>query len=383
MWNRDRPSREHWHTHYRHHKPDWWPENADWPPVRPEWRERRKSFARRLGCLLGLVILFGVLVFATLVGLIANLLGLIHVSNPLPWVIPAGVMLFVIGITSLIWAGRGLQRISRPLGELMEASGRIAEGDYSQRVIERGPSEIRSLLRAFNSMAAKLQLTEEQRRDLMADISHELRTPLTILQGNLEGMLDGVYAPDEERLKSLLEETQVLARLVEDLRTLALAESGALQLKKESADLAALIEETAAVFRAPAEAAGILLEIQTDPKAGWMDLDPERMRQVISNLIANALRYTPEGGAVHVRHRFVESGEEKSVEVCIEDNGTGISPEMLPNIFNRFYRSSDSGGMGLGLPIARYLVEAHGGTIEASSQPGMGTRICLQLPFAG
>lgn len=382
MWNRDHPSSKHWHVHYRHQKPDWWPENAAWPPVRPEWRKRRKTFARRLGCLLGLVSVFGVLVFAALVGLVANLLGLIQVNNSLPWVIPAGVLLFIFGITSLIWAGRGLHRISTPLGELMEASGRIAEGDYSQRVRERGPSEIRAMLRSFNSMAEKLQITEDQRRDLMADITHELRTPLTVIQGNLEGMLEGVYTPDEARMKSLLEETQVLARLVEDLRTLALAESGALQLKKEPTDLAVLVNETLSAFRAQADSAGITLEVQTDTNAGLMDLDPGRIRQVISNLVANALRYTPKGGMVHVQHCLIKAGEEEFVEISVKDNGPGISLEMLPNIFNRFYRSGDSSGMGLGLPIARYLVEAHGGTIEAASQPGQGTRIRFTLPVS-
>ncbi len=318
MWNSDHPSPEHLHVQMRHKKPDWWPENVDWPPVHPEWRARRKRFTRRVGCLLGLVSLFGVFVFVALLVLLANLIGLIHVNTPLPWVIPVGVVLFIIGVTSFVWAGRGLQRISTPLGELMEASGRIAEGDYSQRVTERGPSEIRSLLRAFNSMAAKLQLTEDQRRDLMADITHELRTPLTVIQGNLEGILDGVYTPDEARLKSLLEETQILSRLVEDLRTLALAESGALQLKKEPTDLAVLIGETASAFRAQADAAGVALDIQTSANADLIELDPERIRQVISNLIANALRYTPSGGSIHLRLAILnaEGGEYAEISVA-------------------------------------------------------------------
>ncbi len=245
---------------------------------------------------------------------------------------------------------------------------------------ERGPSELRALARAFNGMAERLQLTEEQRRDLMADITHELRTPLTVIQGNLEGFLDGVYSPDEARLKSLLEETQILARLVEDLRTLALAESGALQLKKEPTDLAVLLGETISAFRTQADAAGVTIDLQAMNGAEAFNLDPERIRQVLSNLIANALRYTPREGAIHVRYKIAQSEDGKYAEIIVEDTGVGIAPDVLPHIFNRFYKSRDSSGTGLGLPIARHLVEAHGGKITAESQPGQGTTMRISLP---
>jgi signal transduction histidine kinase len=229
-------------------------------------------------------------------------------------------------------------------------------------------------------MAARLQLTEEQRRDLMADITHELRTPLTVIQGNLEGFLDGVYSPDEARLKSLLEETQVLARLVEDLRTLALAESGALQLKKEPTDLALLIGETVSAFRTQADAAGVKLDFQSGSDALVLNLDPERIHQVLSNLIANALRFTPCDGTIHVGYKTTLKKDGKYAEVTVEDTGVGIAPEVLPHIFNRFYKSRDSSGTGLGLPIARHLVEAHDGSISAESQTGHGTTIRFRLP---
>ena len=310
-----------------------------------------------------------------------NSLGIIHIIyEPLRWVIPVGIVLLMFGFSSLVWGGRGLRQMSAPLGDLLEAAGRIAEGDYSRRVAERGPSELRALARAFNGMAARLQLTEEQRRDLMADITHELRTPLTVIQGNLEGFLDGVYSPDETRLKSLLEETQVLARLVEDLRTLALAESGALQLKKEPTDLALLIGETVSAFRTQADAAGVKIDNQAGSEGLVLNLDPERIRQVLSNLIANALRYTPRDGAIHVRYTITRSDDGKYAEVTVEDTGVGIAPDVLPHIFNRFYKSRDSSGTGLGLPIARHLVEAHGGTITAESQPGRGTTMRIRLP---
>jgi len=282
---------------------------------------------------------------------------------------------------SLVWGGRGLRHMSAPLGDLLEAAGRITDGDYSRRVSERGPSELRALARAFNEMAARLQLTEEQRRDLMADITHELRTPLTVIQGNLEGFLDGVYSPDEPRLKSLLEETQILARLVEDLRTLALAESGALQLKKEPTDLALLLGETVSAFRAQADAAGVKIDLQAGPDALILNLDPERIRQVFSNLIANALRYTPQAGAIHVRCTSTRLVDREYAEITVADTGVGIAPDVLPHIFNRFYKSRDSSGTGLGLPIARHLVEAHGGSITAESQPGQGTTMRIRLPL--
>jgi len=341
----------------------------------------RGRFFRRIGCAIGLVNLLAFFVFAGFLGLVLNGLGIIHIIyQPLGWVIPVGIVLLMFAFGSLVWGGRGLRHMSAPLGDLLEAAGRIAEGDYSRRVAERGPSELRALARAFNGMAARLQLTEEQRRDLMADITHELRTPLTVIQGNLEGFLDGVYSPDETRLKSLLEETQVLARLVEDLRTLALAESGALQLKKEPTDLALLIGETVSAFRTQADAAGVKIDNQAGSNALVLNLDPERIRQVLSNLIANALRYTPRDGAIHVWYTTTRSDDGKYAEVTVEDTGVGIAPDVLPHIFNRFYKSRDSSGTGLGLPIAKHLVEAHGGTITAESQPGRGTTMRIRLP---
>ena len=201
-----------------------------------------------------------------------------------------------------------------------------------------------------------------------------------MIQGNLEGFLDGVYSPDEARLKSLLEETQILARLVEDLRTLALAESGALQLKKEPTDLALLIGETVSAFRTQADAAGVKIDVQAGSDLPVLNLDPERFRQVLSNLIANALRYTPRAGNIHLSYMTIRSDDGNYTEVTVQDNGVGIAPDVLPNIFNRFYKSRDSSGTGLGLPIARHLVEAHAGKITAESEPGRGTTMRIRLP---
>jgi len=190
-------------------------------------------------------------------------------------------------------------------------------------------------------------------------------------------MLDGVYPADEQQLKAILEETQVLSRLIDDLRTLALSESGALQLKREPTDLAVLVGETVAAFRPRAEAAGVRLEVTPKGDVPLLDLDPERIHQVLSNLIANALRYTPGDGWIRVSYGSGGTG----VVIEIEDSGAGIPAEELPHVFERFYKSRDSGGMGLGLAIAKNLVEAHGGDIQAASEPGRGTRMKISLPL--
>jgi signal transduction histidine kinase len=270
--------------------------------------------------------------------------------------------------------------MSRPFGDLLEKANRVANGDYSVRVNERGPSEIRSLARAFNDMVSRLEATNAQRQNFMADVTHELRTPLTIIQGNIEGMLDGVYPADEDHLTSILEETELLSRLVDDLRTLALAESGALHLAKEPTDLAVLLGETTAAFRAEADAAGVEMILETPDNAPLLDLDPGRMRQVLSNLLANALRYTPAKGSIQVDFTLTGPAEEQIARIVVEDNGAGIPPEDLPHIFDRFYKAADSGGMGLGLSIAKKVIEAHGGTINADSMPEQGTAIRIDLP---
>ena len=330
----------------------------------------RGRFFRYIGCLFGL---FTLIVFGTcaLIFRLASALGVIE--------IPCGTllaMLLVVG--GLLVVGRAVRRAAIPIGDLLDAAGRVAEGDYSARAAEQGPREVRALARAFNSMAGRLQATDEQRRDLLADVTHELRTPLTVIQGNLEGLIDGVYPADEARLKSILDETQVLSRLVDDLRTLALAESGALVLKKEPTDLAALVDEAAASFRSQADAAGVSLSAEVDAEMPAFEVDPARMREVLANLIANALRYTPRGGSIRVRG--VMNGGENRVTVSVSDTGAGIAPEDLPRIFDRFYKARDSRGMGLGLAIAKNLVAAHGGEIVAESGPGQGTTIRFWLP---
>jgi signal transduction histidine kinase len=226
-------------------------------------------------------------------------------------------------------------------------------------------------------MAARLQASDQARRAMLADVTHELRTPLTVIQGNLEGLLDGVYPRDDAHLQPILDETRVLSRLIDDLRTLALAESGALQLQKEPTDLALLIGETVASLRAQATASGVALNTEIAPNVPMLNLDPARIRQVLENLITNALRYTSGGGKISVQ---LAVNSEQSTVVTVSDTGKGIAPEELPHIFDRFYKSRDSRGTGLGLAIAKNLIAAHGGEISAQSELGKGTTIRFGLP---
>lgn len=270
----------------------------------------------------------------------------------------------------------GVRRSAGAAADLIEAAGRVEEGDYRARVTERGPGEVRALVRAFNAMSARLEATEEERRRLLADVSHELRTPLSVIRGNLEGMLDGLYPADPSHLEVILEETRLLERLVDDLRTVSLAESGALQLHREPTDVPALLRDVVAGHSAQADAGGVHVEERVSGDLPIVELDPTRIRQVVSNLLANALRYAPSGSRVTLS--AMRDGEGVAVEVA--DAGPGIAPEALDRIFDRFYRSADSPGSGLGLPIARGLVIAHGGDISATSEHGRGTTIRFTLP---
>jgi signal transduction histidine kinase len=297
------------------------------------------------------------------------------------WILLAGLGFLVFLAAAIRLGTRGLRRIAAPLDDLLNASSRVAQGDYAIRVEERGPQDVRSLTQAFNSMVSRLQTDDRQRRALLADLTHELRTPLTVMRGNLEGMLDGLYPPDPDRLKSILEEIHTLDRLVDDLRTLALAESGTLQMKLEPVDLVDFIRESASSFAAQAAALRVDLELQLpDESPPEMQVDPQRMREILANLLSNALRYSPPGGRITVGLTESGAGADRTVEISVADQGRGIQPEDLPHIFDRYHKSSDSGGMGLGLAIARHLVQAHGGHIRAESVSGLGTRISFTLP---
>jgi signal transduction histidine kinase len=225
-------------------------------------------------------------------------------------------------------------------------------------------------------MSARLEEIEQQRQSSLADVSHELRTPLAVIQGNVEAMMDGVYPADAEHLEPILEATRDLERLIDDLRTLSLAEANRLVLHREPTDLHTLLAEVAAGYRSQAEEAHVQLIVEVADAVPVLDVDPTRFREVVANLLANALRHTSSGGSVDIAARLV--GDE--VEVTVRDTGSGIPAEDLDRIFDRFYRSPDSPGSGLGLSIARDLVQAHGGTITATSAPGQGTTIRFTVP---
>lgn len=310
---------------------------------------------------------------------VASLLGILRVPPGLAGFGQAAIgALLALVVAVALFAARGFRRMAAPIGEVMTALERVAGGDYSARVRERGPREAWTLTHAFNTMAERLERQDEQRRGLLMDVSHELRTPLAVLQGNLEGMLDGVYPRDDAHLSSILEETQVLGRVIEDLRMLTLAEGLELRLTRTATDLAELAREVLASFQAQADAAGVTLLLAAEPAPPPAEVDPERIRQVLNNLLSNALRYTPRGGEVRVR---LAAGETGQVAVSVEDSGSGIPPEDLPYVFDRSYKSKDSRGTGLGLAIARSLVRAHGGGISAHSVLGQGTTIRFTLPL--
>lgn len=329
----------------------------------------RGRFMWRIGCFFMLMVAMLVTVVALFAWLIGSALG--AAGSP-----AIGILIGLLVLLVLLNVGRSLRRAAAPVGDMIEASGRVESGDFSTRVPERGPREVRMLARAFNDMSARLEEVEQQRRSALADVSHELRTPLTVIQGNLEALLDGVYPADPAHLQPILEETRLMERLIEDLRTLTLVEAGSLTLHREPTDLGALLAEVADGYRSQADEAGITLTVTAAPDMPSLDVDPARIREVVSNLLTNALRHTPRDGRVEVSARL--AGDE--VEVTVHDTGSGIPPDQLDRIFDRFYRSPDSPGSGLGLPIARSLVEAHGGVMTAASGRDDGTTLRFTLP---
>ena len=273
-------------------------------------------------------------------------------------------------------------RLIQPVRELTLAAESLSEGDLSQRVTVRGQDELAELGQTFNQMADSLLKAQESRQAMTADIAHELRTPLAVQRANLEALQDGVYDPTPENLELILEQNQLLTRLVEDLRILALADSGQLKLEYTRVNLASLAERVLERFRAQANTRGTCLTFVTQPNCPEIQVDPARIEQVLGNLISNALRYVPETGQITLKLSY------ESAVVCLslQDNGPGIPSEALAHIFERFYRadrarSRAEGGSGLGLAIARQLVEAHGGQLTAANSPEGGALFEMRLPI--
>lgn len=357
---------------HRHHRrpPPWWPANEPWPPNNP--RHRGRGFFRRMAVVFAAFLLLSAIGAGTLISKIAGgyATGGVHVV-----IAPAaGFAIVTLFLVALLVAG--LRRFAAPLGNIVEAANRVADGDYSARVDQRGAPSLRVVGSAFNTMASRLEAQDRQRRDLMADIAHELRTPLSVIQGRLEGLLDGVYPRDDETIGQVIEETRVLTRLVDDLRTLANAESGTLRLQKEPTDLIVLIQDAVRSLSAEARDKAVSIDFDAPAEMPLVGVDPLRIREVVTNLISNALNQTPSGGTISVTARALDG---KTI-VSVTDTGPGISPDDLPKIFDRFYKGRSSRGSGLGLTIARNLVAAHGGTIKAESPPGRGATVTFTLP---
>jgi signal transduction histidine kinase len=284
---------------------------------------------------------------------------------------------------------RAFRGVATPLADVMSAADAVAEGDLGVRVPvpDRSPDAFSRLAESFNHMVQELERSDQRRRNLTADVAHELRTPLHIIQGNLEGILDDVYEPTPEHVEATLEETRSLARLVEDLRTLSLAEAGQLPLVWETVDVTEMLADVHTSFSGQAEAAGVDLrvEIEGDPSALTITGDVGRLDQVLGNLMANAVRHTPAGGSITLRAEPVEGG----VRLVVRDTGAGIPAEDLPFVFDRFWKGdrsrshAEGAGSGLGLAIVRQLVHAHGGWVGVESEVGQGTTFIIELPLDG
>jgi signal transduction histidine kinase len=276
-------------------------------------------------------------------------------------------------------------RYGRPMEEIFNAIDAVAEGNLSVRVPEKDSDMFSDLNKRFNKMVNDLERAEQQRRNLTADIAHELRTPLHIIQGNLEGIIDGVYQPTPEHINNTLDETRLLTRLVNDLQTLSLAETGQLPLHPTRFLLADLIQDLSSSFSSQAASLGIGLKTNIANPNQELTADYDRLNQVMSNLISNALRHTPKGGTISIE-TGTGTSVERGVRIQVKDNGAGISSEDLPYIFDRFWRGDKSRSerthSGLGLAITKQLIHAHGGTIEVQSEgvPGKGTIFTIELP---
>jgi len=335
----------------------------------------RRHFARRMALIAFGFLAITFLASAVAVAALSGLFG--HGAHR--GVIPGAGMLGLLLVIAIVALGRTARRVAEPMGDVMEAADRVANGDYGVRVEERGTPEMRRLARSFNAMAERLRTGEDERRNLLADVAHELRTPLTVIRGNAEGMLDGVYPPDPGHLEPVLEWTRVMSRLLDDLLTLSTAEAGALRLHRSRTDPGHLVQDAAAAFRAQAETGGVELETKVAPDLPHIDVDPVRIGEVLTNLLSNALHHTPAGGSVVIAAERTPDG----ISLTVADSGAGISPEELPFVFDRFVKTPESRGAGLGLAIAKALVEAHGGRIAADSELGRGTTMRLVLPHFG
>lgn len=311
-----------------------------------------------------------------------------QVQTPRTYLVVARNLSLLSGVAALGAAGVvgwwSAERITRSLRKLREAASEIGLRDLSGRVPAEGKDEIADLGRSFNRMCDRLEAEERSRRQLLADVAHELRHPLAVMKGHLDLLQEGKAELDQEALLPLQDEVIRLTRLVGDLRDLSLAEVGGLSLRLAPVDVGSLVEGLLGNMEPVAQAKGIELRAEVMPGLPPVEADYDRIRQVVVNLVANALMYTPAQGQVQLS--AAQQGDR--IEIRISDTGPGIDPEDLPHVFDRFYRADKSrtrttGGSGLGLAIVRSLVELHGGTVSVESKPGEGTCFTVSLPLTG
>jgi signal transduction histidine kinase len=324
-----------------------------------------------------------------------QVVGVVYLSQPLSdvavvlhdlrtrWLLATGIALLLSGLVGLLLSGA----ITRPLRRLTTAAGAVARGQFDQQVPVRSGDEIGRLSQAFNDMTARLEAARQMQSDFVANVSHELRTPLTSIKGMLETLRGGaVYDPEvrDAFLETAESETDRLIRLVSDLMVLSRADSAALTLRRESTDVVGLVRATLDRLRPQAQAKELTLTVDAGLDTPRVRIDPDRIEQVLLNLLDNAIKYSRPGTDVVVK---ISSGPDRSVLVHVKDEGIGVPAEDLRYIGQRFYRADKArsraeGGSGLGLAIARALVEAHGGRLWLESQEGQGTQVSFSLPSA-
>ena len=346
------------------------------PPVPPRRRDATQRFRRRLLRIAVAFVFTWMVAIAIAISVATGYWGDLGLPTNEEGN-PRGLM--VIGASTLLAATAtavACRRASGPVGDLLRAAEQVSTGEYGVVDVEvRGPGELRLLAATFNEMAARLAANEEQRRRFLADVTHELRNPLAVLQSEIEAQMDGVHPRDDQHLASLLDETRRLGHLVDDLHTLALAETGRLVLRREAVDVGALVGEVVGRHEAHARQRDVALRSSIAPGLAKAWSDPARVRQVLDNLLTNAIRHTPAGREVLVAVSSLpgrDRADAPMVECRVADAGPGFREDQLDQVFDRFTPTGDPRGSGLGLSIVQQLVRAHGGTIDAGNDPANG-----------